>query len=117
VLGSIDLIKYCQKYGIKITPHVESIIATYDSKGEIQGKRKSWLTFLTEQGHDRNYDRKQLCPIPSIESIDLLDQLLVYDQDKRLTAREALIHPFFHQVRERAQSEVRMLQMSCTDNI
>lgn len=111
VLGSADLMKYCEKYGIKITPHVESIVATYDVKGESHEKRKSWLTFL-EKAYDRNYGSKQICPIPSITAIDLLDQLLVYDHEKRLTAKEALMHPFFHEVIERAQSEVRKQMMS-----
>lgn len=100
------MIKYCQKYGIIITPHVESIIAACDVKSETNGKRKSWLSFLQRE---RCYDRKELCPIPSIESIDLLDQLLVYDHDKRLTAREALMHPYFNEVRERTQFEVKRL--------
>jgi serine/threonine protein kinase len=45
--------------------------------------------------------------IPSREGIDLLDQLLVYDHEKRLTAREAMMHPFFDDVRDLVTFEVQ----------
>ena len=33
------------------------------------------------------------------EGLDFLDNLLVYDHQKRLTAQEAMAHPFFAPVR------------------
>lgn len=47
------------------------------------------------------------CPVPSPEGLDLLDKVLVYDHDMRLTAREAMAHPFFDAVRDRVNNEVR----------
>merc|ERR1711916_96317 len=35
------------------------------------------------------------------EALDLLDQVLVYDFNERLTAREAMEHPYFDKVRKR----------------
>ena len=107
VLGSADLIKYCQKYEIKMSPEMQRFLDTYSIKSEIPERRKSWLSFLE---NERKYDRNQLCPIPSIAAIDLLDQLLVYDHQKRLSAEEALMHPFFDDVRERVQDEVQTRQ-------
>jgi casein kinase II subunit alpha len=37
------------------------------------------------------------------DAIDLLDKLLRYDQQDRLTAREAMHHPYFDAVRENNQ--------------
>jgi len=34
------------------------------------------------------------------EAIDFLDKLLQYDHQARLTAREAMNHPYFYPVRE-----------------
>jgi len=45
--------------------------------------------------------------MPSELGLDLLDQLLVYNPDERLTAKQALEHPFFEPVRERVKGEVR----------
>ncbi|KAL0480539.1 cyclin-dependent kinase Cdk20 [Acrasis kona] len=38
----------------------------------------------------------QLVPNASPHAIDLLSKLLVYDSEKRYTAKQALQHPFFH---------------------
>lgn len=37
----------------------------------------------------------------SPEAIDFLDRLLRYDHQERLTAKEAMVHPYFAPVRER----------------
>jgi serine/threonine protein kinase len=59
--------------------------------------RKPWHTFLSPN-----------CPIPSPLGLDLLDKLLVYDHEQRWTAREALNHAFFDDVREQVFEEVRV---------
>ncbi|OWM70798.1 hypothetical protein CDL15_Pgr014471 [Punica granatum] len=53
-------------------------------------------------GHD-NHD--QLVKIA--KAIDFLDKLLRYDHHDRLTAREAMAHPYFHQVRAAENSRMR----------
>ena len=60
------------------------------------GNRKSWLSFLPSN-----------CPIPSKEGLDLLDKLLVYDHQLRWTAKEALEHKFFDEIRNQVQREVQ----------
>ena len=58
--------------------------------------RKPWHTFLSPN-----------CPVPSSAGLDLLDKLLVYDHEQRWTAREALNHEFFDDVRDQVWEEVR----------
>jgi serine/threonine protein kinase len=60
------------------------------------GYRKPWLSFLSPT-----------CPVPSPQGLDLLDKLLVYDHELRWTAREALGHEFFDDVRSQVLEEVR----------
>jgi serine/threonine protein kinase len=67
--------------------------STYTSD---MGNRKSWLSFLPSN-----------CPIPSKEGLDLLDKLLVYDHQLRWTAKEALEHKFFDDIRNQVQREVQ----------
>jgi serine/threonine protein kinase len=59
--------------------------------------RKPWSIFLAPN-----------CPIPSTAGMDLLDKLLVYDHEERWTAREALNHEFFDDVREKVFQEARV---------
>ena len=40
-------------------------------------------------------DLKEVCPNLSEQGCDLLDKLLQYDPSKRLSASQALEHPFF----------------------
>ena len=60
------------------------------------GNRKPWLSFLSPK-----------CPVPSPQGLDLLDKLLVYDHEMRWTAREALGHEFFDDVRHQVLGEVQ----------
>lgn len=43
---------------------------------------------------------KSLIPHASPECLDIITQLLIYDPDKRISARKALMHPFFIDIRE-----------------
>lgn len=40
-----------------------------------------------------------ICPNLSAEGLNLLDAFLQYDPQKRITAKEALAHPYFSDVR------------------
>jgi len=35
--------------------------------------------------------------------VDLLEKIIIYDHEERLLAQEALLHPYFDQVRDRFQ--------------
>jgi len=81
VLGSDDFVRYLDKYGIVLDPHYMALLGN--------NQRKPWKKFVTPEC-------KHLC---SPEALDFVDKLLVYDQAKRLTAREAMAHPYFDPVR------------------
>ncbi|KAG1366866.1 casein kinase II subunit alpha-2 [Cocos nucifera] len=69
------------------------IQVTYGSRHS----RKPWSKFI-------NADNQHLV---SPEAIDFLDKLLCYDHQDRLTAREAMGHPYFLQVRAVENSRMR----------
>lgn len=102
VLGTADLIAYMVKFGIEMKPELQNIIAKYAMRG---GYRKPWLSFVTNG-----------VPVPSMDGIDLLGKLLVYDHDVRFTANEATKHRFFDPVRERVEKEIRSQTMDLKTN-
>ncbi|MBA0804827.1 hypothetical protein Gohar_004392 [Gossypium harknessii] len=59
--------------------------------------RKPWSKFI-------NADNQHLV---SLEAIDFLDKLLRYDHQERLTAKEAMVHPYFSQVRAAESCRMR----------
>lgn len=81
VLGTDDLHKYFEKYGLKFAPAYQEILGNHS--------KKPWSKFV----HHENQH------LVSPEVIDLLDRMLVYDHSKRITPLEAMEHPFFNEVR------------------
>lgn len=103
VLGNSDLISfYCHKRRIRLTPDVErALLGPSSSSSElllsIPQKRRSWIPFIPKGiTYDKNYR----------EGLDLLDNLLVYDHERRFTARETMAHVFFDEVRGRVENEM-----------
>ncbi|KAL0439092.1 UNVERIFIED_CONTAM: Casein kinase II subunit alpha-2 [Sesamum latifolium] len=64
----------------------------------LRHNRKPWSRFV-------NSDNQHLV---SPEAIDFLDKLLHYDHQDRLTAKEAMAHPYFNQVTAAENSRMRM---------
>lgn len=93
VLGTGDLLSYIAKCNVEITPDIHKVIAKYTLRG---GQKRPWLSLFPIG-----------CPVPNAEGIDLLDKLLVYDHDVRLTAQQAMRHSYFDPVRERVTAEVQ----------
>ncbi|KAJ2656011.1 Casein kinase II subunit alpha [Coemansia sp. RSA 1200] len=83
VLGTDDLNAYLKKYNIKLDAQYQKILGTYP--------RKSWNKFVTIE------NQRFVSP----EAIDFLDRLLRYDHMDRLTAKEAMTHPYFDPVKEK----------------
>ncbi|XP_032833373.2 casein kinase II subunit alpha-like [Petromyzon marinus] len=80
VLGTEDLFNYIDKYNIDLDPRFNDILGRHS--------RKRWERFV----HSENQH------LVSPEALDFLDNLLRYDHQARLTAREGMEHPYFYPV-------------------
>ncbi|XP_066480230.1 casein kinase II subunit alpha isoform X2 [Tiliqua scincoides] len=80
VLGTEDLYDYIDKYNIELDPRFNDILGRHS--------RKRWERFV----HSENQH------LVSTEALDFLDKLLRYDHQTRLTAREAMEHPYFYPI-------------------
>ncbi|XP_953303.1 casein kinase II, alpha subunit, putative [Theileria annulata] len=81
VLGTEDLHRYFEKYGLKFAPAYQEILGNHS--------KKPWTKFV----HHENQH------LVSPEVMDLLDRMLVYDHTKRITPLEAMEHPFFNEIK------------------
>lgn len=82
VMGTDDLYAYLSKYSIELDPHLEALVGRHS--------KKPWPRFTTsENAH-----------LVSAEAIELLDALLRYDHQERVTAREAQDMAYFAPVRD-----------------
>ncbi|KAK4481546.1 hypothetical protein RD792_012447 [Penstemon davidsonii] len=89
VLGTDGLTAYLHKYQLELNPQLEALVGRHS--------RKPWSRFV-------NSDNQHLV---SPEAIDFLDKLLRYDHQDRVTAKEAMAHPYFGQVRAAENSRMR----------
>ncbi|KAH0900349.1 hypothetical protein HID58_049917, partial [Brassica napus] len=89
VLGADELNAYLDKYQLELEPQLEALVGRHS--------RKPWSKFI-------NADNQHLV---SPEAIDFLDKLLRYDHQDRLTAKEAMAHAYFAQVRAAETSRMR----------
>ncbi|CAI5942356.1 unnamed protein product [Closterium sp. NIES-65] len=80
VLGTDSLFDYVKRYNIKLDPHLQLLLS--------RRPRKPWSRFITCDNHH----------LVSAQAVDLIDKLLRYDHRTRLTAQEAMAHPFFDPV-------------------
>ena len=87
VLGTDDLYKYIEKYELTLDNHYSGILGNYP--------KKPWTKFINEEN-------KHLC---SNEALDLLSKMLVYDRAQRITPKEAMMHPYFKEVREKIEKD------------
>jgi len=83
VLGTDELHAYLDKYGLSLDAHFLSLISKH--------QRKPWKKFIT-------LENKHLA---LTDAIDFLDKLLRYDPAERLTAQEAMAHPYFNQLKQK----------------
>ncbi|XP_012787675.2 casein kinase II subunit alpha-like [Sorex araneus] len=77
VLGTESLYDYIGKYKIKLHSSFKDLIGKHT--------RKPWERFV----HSGNQD------LVNPQALDFLDKLLEYDHETRITAREAMDHPYF----------------------
>ncbi|KAG8041813.1 hypothetical protein G9C98_007117 [Cotesia typhae] len=95
VLGTEELFEYLDKYHIELDPRFNDILGRHS--------RKRWERFV----HSENQH------LVSPESLDFLDKLLRYDHYERLTAREAMDHPYFYPI-VKDQGRLTMVSSSPT---
>lgn len=108
VLGTDELLAFLVKYNVQVTTDVEQEILKYHTQQQQQQQQH-------RDGIPQYHNKRQAlldcratdCPIPNREGMDLLEKLLVYDHEARLTAQQAMQHPFFDIVQERVLAEVR----------
>lgn len=81
VLGSDDLHKYLNKYELTLSDEYEDL-GYYN--------RRPWKRFINDNNQH----------LVSEEFLDFLDNLLRYDHQERLTAAEAMAHPYFDPIRK-----------------
>jgi len=86
VLGTEELHAYLAKYQISLDPKFEDILGRHS--------RKRWERFVNKENQH----------LVSSEAMDFLDRLLRYDHQERLTAQEAMEHPYFAHVVEHLDS-------------
>jgi casein kinase II subunit alpha len=108
VLGTTDLLTYMRQFNIPVTPELQAML---DRNDEHHAHRQSWWDLYQQHNqqhgqHDHNPSEANHSVLPR-DGLDLLDKLLIYNHQKRLTAQQALQHPFFDPVRERVLSQVR----------
>uniref|UniRef100_A0A4W4DPB5 non-specific serine/threonine protein kinase n=1 Tax=Electrophorus electricus TaxID=8005 RepID=A0A4W4DPB5_ELEEL len=77
VLGTEELFSYLNKYHIELDTRFKDLLG--------QQTRKRWEHFVQPENQH----------LVSPEALDLLDKLLRYDHQQRLTAQEAMEHPYF----------------------
>jgi serine/threonine protein kinase len=82
VLGTDELSSYLSKYELELDRSFDGVLGRHP--------RKPWTKFVTpENAH-----------LASPEAMDFIDHVLRYDHQERMTAREALDHPWLAPVRD-----------------
>lgn len=82
VLGSNDFKTYLDRYDLVLGEHYNDLMDT-------EYPRQPWKSFITSKNAELSHD----------VALDLLDRLLRFDHQERLTAREAMQHSYFDPVR------------------
>jgi casein kinase II subunit alpha len=82
VLGTDSLNAYLTKYNIKLGRH-------FDGTMNGHHQRKPWPSFITPRVE----------ALTSASALDFCDRLLRYDHQERPTAKDAMQHPYFEEVR------------------
>mmetsp|Transcript_16957 Transcript_16957/g.26119 ORF Transcript_16957/g.26119 Transcript_16957/m.26119 type:complete len:137 (-) Transcript_16957:119-529(-) len=94
VLGTNDIVDYVERFNLKLAPQIEEKLFNF--------KKKQWDKFVNTQNSHLVFPQpNQHLPSDYTDSLfDLLTKMLTVDHTKRITAREAIEHPFFTPVRE-----------------
>lgn len=97
VLGTDDLFEYIEKYNIDLEQRFNDILGRHS--------KKRWERFVNAENQH----------LVSTEAIDLLDKLLKYDHQERLTALEAMDHAYFYPIVRQDSSKSGSAQATTPD--
>mmetsp|Transcript_120292 Transcript_120292/g.340363 ORF Transcript_120292/g.340363 Transcript_120292/m.340363 type:complete len:353 (-) Transcript_120292:151-1209(-) len=86
VLGTDGLFAYLSKYHLELDPHFDELLGRHS--------RRAWSKFVTCENQ----------ALISLEVIDLIDRMLVYDHAARILPKEAMSHPYFRPIVEAAEN-------------
>ena len=81
VLGSEGLKEYLRKYKLALPPQVAKVVKSADVV--------PYVSFINSRNQER----------ATKDGIDLLQKMLVYDKNNRITPRDAMKHEFFAPIR------------------
>ena len=84
-LGTHDLIEYMKKYNLPISQFFQRNLG--------QHPKIEFKTLITPKN-------EALC---NPDALDLLEKMLTYDKSLRITAKEAIQHPYFKPIRDNYQ--------------
>jgi casein kinase II subunit alpha len=87
VLGTEELFQYLDHYDLELESQFDGLIGRHAAK--------PWNKFITSEN-------EHLC---SEEALSFVGGLLKYDHQERLTAQEAMAHPYFAPVRLQAAQD------------
>eukprot|EP00798_Chlamydomonas_sp_ICE-L_P021693 gene21693-28716_t len=85
-MGTEELYAFTSNYGLVPSDEIKEFLGTHP--------RKPWATFVNSVNQ----------PWATPEALDLLDKIVRYDPAERLTASEAMQHPYFKSVHARLKS-------------
>eukprot|EP00903_Cladosiphon_okamuranus_P009193 g8780.t1 len=96
VLGTQGLHDFLRKYDVVLEPRLLEMLGTH--------RKKPWSSVGGGSAGAGGTGSGETC---SPDGLDLLDRMLCYDHQDRISAREALSHAFFDPVRGEAEASVK----------
>ncbi|CAN0487458.1 unnamed protein product, partial [Discosporangium mesarthrocarpum] len=87
VLGTDELFNYLDRYDLELDPHFDGIMGRHS--------HRPWQKFINPENQH----------LVSEEAISFVGQLLRYDHQERLTARDAMGHAYFAPIRASSSSK------------
>jgi casein kinase II subunit alpha len=98
VLGTDGLHRFLRKYNVQLSAELLAAVGKHN--------KKPWSSFLSaDTNSSTSASDKEHCSISAAmqSGFDLLQRMLCYDHQERITAKQALAHPFFDAVRDSVQ--------------
>lgn len=89
IMGSNRLFDYVEKYEAPIESTLQIDGQVFNRQAVSEQRRKPWKAFRNKDNEHKATDL----------AIDLLDKMMRYDHAERITAYDAMRHPYFDKIR------------------